>query len=448
MKRFALLTLLTLMTALLAACGASATPSVAATQVAATVAAEPTDPPAAEEPATAEPVEGEADGEAPGATEGLVAAPTDAAEQAATEPAASPLPDLATLNVGAEPAIEGLQLPTAIANAGDGSGRLFVVEKAGVIRVVQGGEVLSTPFLNISGRVGAQASEQGLLGLAFHPNYAQNGQFFVDYTDRRGNTVVSRFTVTADPNVADPASEEAVLNVGQPAQNHNGGNLAFGPDGYLYIGLGDGGGAGDTYGNGQNTTTVLGTILRIDVDQLPYSIPPDNPFVGDDGVLDEIWAYGLRNPWRFSFDNATGDLYIADVGQNVFEEVDYQPAGTGGQNYGWPIMEGAHCYPEQVSCDSTGLVTPIAEYDHTQGCSITGGYVYRGEQFAAMQGVYFYGDYCSGKVWAAAPAADGGWQIRELMQINAGISTFGQGEAGELYLADMRSGTIFHLVAR
>jgi glucose/arabinose dehydrogenase len=375
--------------------------------------------------------------------------PTNPTDEPTVEPTTPPPePDLDALNLGVEPVAEGFNAPTGIASAGDGSGRLFIVEKAGTIRVFDGGSVLPEPFLDIHDRVNAGASEQGLLGLAFHPNYTENGYFFVNYTDGTGGTVISRFSVTDDPNRADPASEEVVLTQAQPARNHNGGNLVFGPDGYLYIGLGDGGASGDRFGNGQNLGTLLGAMLRIDVNELPYSIPPDNPFVDDPNALDEIWAYGLRNPWRYSFDRATGDLYIADVGQNVYEEVDFQPADSaGGENYGWPIMEGLHCYPEGANCDPAGLVQPVAEYDHTEGCSVTGGYVYRGERFPAMQGVYFFGDYCSGLIWGLAPTADG-WNVRQLASTNASISSFGQAEDGEVYFVDLARGTLSHLIAQ
>lgn len=371
------------------------------------------------------------------------------AEAPTTTEATAESVSLESLSVELQPAAGGLDTPIGLANAGDGSGRLFVIEKGGAIRVVQAGEVLAEPFLDLRDRVNASGSEQGLLGLAFHPGYAANGFFFVDYTDQAGDTVVSRFRVTADPNRADPASEEIVLTQRQPAGNHNGGHLAFGPDGYLYIALGDGGGAGDTYGNGQNLQSWLGTLLRIDVDELPYSVPPDNPFVGDSAALDEIWAYGLRNPWRFSFDRATDDLYIADVGQNQYEEIDFEPASSpGGENYGWPIMEGLHCYPEGANCDPSGLVLPVAEYDHSQGCSVTGGYVYRGEAFPAMQGVYFFADWCSGLLWGLAPGPDGGWQSALLLDADGNIASFGEGEAGELYAVDMQSGTVYQVAAR
>ena len=241
-----------------------------------------------------------------------------------------------------------------------------------------------------------------------------------------------------------------MLTVEQPASNHNGGHLIFGPDGYLYIGLGDGGGAGDVYENAQNGQTLLGSMLRLDVDELPYRIPPDNPFVDDPAVLDEIWAIGLRNPWRYSFDRATGDLYIGDVGQNAYEEVNFQPAMSGGgENYGWPIMEGFHCYREPRSCDPSGLVLPVAEYSHTgANCSVTGGYVYRGQAFPTLEGVYFFGDFCSGRMWGLTPTPEGEWQVSELLQVDISIASFGQDEAGELYVADMRGGMIFRLVAQ
>ena len=343
----------------------------------------------------------------------------------------------------------GLESPLGIAHAGDGSGRLFVVEKPGRIRIVVGTALVAAPFLDIAGRVGSTSSEQGLLGLAFHPKYAHNGLFFVNYTDLQGDTVLSHFAVGADPGRADPASEVVLLTVDQPAANHNGGHLAFGPDGYLYVGLGDGGGAGDRYGNGQNPSTLLGKMLRLDVDGgQPYAVPPDNPFVTRPDARKEIWAIGLRNPWRYSFDRLTGDLYIADVGQDLYEEIDFQPASSqGGQNYGWPIMEGMHCYPEKQACDRSGLTLPVAEYDHSQGCSVTGGYVYRGQQFPALSGIYVFGDYCSGRIWGAARDSQGQWRMAELQQVGVQLSSFGEDETGELYLVDMRSGELFKIEA-
>jgi glucose/arabinose dehydrogenase len=345
---------------------------------------------------------------------------------------------------------DGFTSPVAIAHAGDGSDRLFVVEKPGVIRVVAGGDLLPDPFLDIRDRVEAGGSEQGLLGLAFHPSFSTNGWFFVNYTGRNGTTTVSRFQVEPGAIAGDPALEEIVLTQPQPAANHNGGHLAFGPDGYLYIGLGDGGAAGDQFGNGQNGATWLGAMLRIDVDQLPYTVPPDNPFIGDDAVVDEIWAIGLRNPWRYSFDRLTGELYIADVGQGQYEEVNLQPAtGRGGENYGWPIMEGAHCYPPGSSgCDQAGLTPPLVEYDHSQGCSVTGGYAYRGSDSPSAHGLYLFGDYCSGRIWGLVSLPGSEPRVAELTRVDFRLSSFGEDEGGELYLVAIDTGELYHLVFR
>lgn len=341
-------------------------------------------------------------------------------------------------------------MPVAIANAGDGSGWLFVVEKVGRIRVVQAGRLLDQPFLDISDRVRSSESEQGLLGLAFHPDYARNGSLYVNYSNLQGDTVVARFSVSTDPYQADPSSESILLTVAQPAGNHNGGHLAFGPDGYLYIALGDGGASGDRFGNGQNGATLLGAMLRLDVDgRPPYALPPDNPFLGNAAVRDEIWALGLRNPWRYSFDRQTGDLYIADVGQNRYEEVNVQrQSGPGGENYGWPIMEALHCFPEDQPCDQAGLTLPVAEYDHTQGCSVTGGYVYRGQESPLLAGIYLFGDYCTGRIWGLTPGDGGTWRVAELAQVDARISSFGEDEAGELYILDMGRGDLFGITAQ
>jgi len=374
----------------------------------------------------------------------------------ALPPTASPTAGLAapldSIILELQPIVGGLDTPVGIANAGDGSGRLFVLEKVGRIRVVQGGVLASVPFLDITSRVGSSSNEQGLLGLVFHPDYANNGFFFINYTDRQGDTVVARYKVSADPAQADPASETTVLTIDQPAANHNGGGLVFGPDGYLWVGTGDGGGAGDRFGNGQKGQTLLGKMLRLDVDDgQPYTIPRDNPFVADPNVRDEIWAIGMRNPWRYSFDRLTGDLYIADVGQGQYEEVDFQPAGDpGGQNYGWPIMEGLHCYPESRSCDQAGLTLPVFEYDHSQGCSITGGYVYRGQEFLFLTGVYLFGDYCSGRIGGLirASSGQGAWQGSWLSQADVQLSSFGEDEAGELYLVDMGRGDLFKVSAK
>ena len=335
-----------------------------------------------------------------------------------------------------EKVVSGLARPVDLKHAGDE--RLFIVEKVGRIRVAQDGSLRDFPFLNIVDRVGSGGNEQGLLGLAIHPNYAENGLFFVNYTDKDGNTVVSRFQVTPDPNVADPISEIILLRAKQPFSNHNGGAMGFGLDGYLYIGLGDGGSAGDPQGNGQRLDTILGKILRIDVDSGDsYTIPADNPYGN------EIWAYGLRNPWRFSFDSQTGDLYIGDVGQNQWEEIDFVAAGTpGGINFGWNILEGTHPY---AGSQQEELVSPVAEYDHGQGCSVTGGYVYRGSM-PEWNGIYLYGDYCTGTVWGLI-RSDGGWQNQVLFGAGGSITSFGQDNAGEVYLV-MDGGQILRLTPR
>lgn len=342
------------------------------------------------------------------------------------------------------PVARGFIKPTTIAHAGDGSNRLFVLEQRGTIKILRNGVVAAKPFLDIRKLVKSTGSEQGLLGIAFPPGFTANRTFYVNYTDKTGigNTVVARYALSADPDRADPASGTKILNIVQPFANHNGGQLAFGPDGYLYIGTGDGGSGGDPHGNGQNKNALLGKILRIDVrsGRTPYAIPAANPF------RNEIWAYGLRNPWRFSFDRANGDLYVADVGQNEVEEVDFQPAGAGaGANYGWNLMEGSRCFANP-ECGSTGLVLPVAEYRHGKGdCSITGGYVYRGKN-AALRGIYLYGDFCSGRIWGLRRNG-ARWETRLLKDTKLSISTFGEDEKGEVYLADYDSGTVYRVGA-
>ena len=344
----------------------------------------------------------------------------------------------------------GFQRPTFVGHAGDASGRLFVLEKVGLMRIVVGNRVGGAPFLDITDRVGSGSNEQGLLGLAFHPRFASNGRFFLNYTDRGGDTVVSEFRVSpADADRADPASERVLIGFDQPFRNHNGGMLAFGPDGRLYIATGDGGSQGDPNGNAQNPATLLGAILRIDVDGgEPYAIPPDNPFVGNASARPEVWAYGLRNPWRISFDRATGDLYIADVGQNEIEEVHVQPAASpGGENYGWNVQEGSNCYRPDSGCDRRGLVQPVAEYTHSQGCSITGGYVYRGAAHPALVGHYVFADYCSGLVWTLRRGAGDTWSMAPQARVDLRISSFGEGEDGEIYAVDDASGGLYVLRA-
>ncbi len=370
----------------------------------------------------------------------------------------SPQADASAPNASADVRLElvasDLAQPTSVVNAGDGSGRLFVTQQTGLIRVVENGAPLEIPFLDLSSAV-STGGERGLLGLAFHPNYAQNGRFFVNYTDTGGNTVIAEFAVSDDPNVADPASEQVLLTLEQPYPNHNGGNLVFGPDDFLYIGTGDGGAGGDPEENGQDTNALLGKMLRIDVDNAPegaaYGVPESNPFVGG-GAEPEVWAYGLRNPWRFSFDRQTGDLWIADVGQNRIEEVNRQPAASaGGENYGWNRTEGSSCFdpadPMNASedCDTSGLTLPVLEYSHDEGQSITGGYVYRGEGVPALQGHYIYGDFTSQTIWSAAAEgedAETTYSSTPLMDAGFNVVAFGEDEAGELYVADY-GGTLY-----
>jgi len=336
----------------------------------------------------------------------------------------------------------GLSNPVAIAHAGDD--RLFVVEQRGTVRVVLGGQLQEAPFLDITDRV-RSGGERGLLGLAFPPDFADSGRFYVYYTDLNGDSVLSRFSTAGD--AADPSSERVLLTQVQPYGNHNGGQLAFGPDGYLYLGLGDGGSGGDPQGNGQRLDTLLGKLLRLDVSGEGAVAPEDNPFVGQEDARPEVWAYGLRNPWRFSFDRETGDLYVADVGQNAYEEVNLQPAGTsGGENYGWNVMEADECFQPRTGCDTEGLVLPIISYPHGRewGSSISGGYVYRGSALPDLQGAYVFADYVSGRVWRADREGDG-WQVTLLLDTGFNVSTFGEDASGELYLADHQGGAIYRL---
>jgi glucose/arabinose dehydrogenase len=357
-----------------------------------------------------------------------------------------------------QPFVSGLSSPVEIVHANDFSGRLFVVEQGGRIRVVKSGQLLPAAFLDLTPANGGPVrtgGEQGLLGLAFHPGYAANGRFFVYYTralagDAGGNEIVVARYIRSPQNadLADPASGTIVLTVPHPQNsNHNGGKIAFGPDGYLYIGIGDGGGGGDPFGAGQSLMDLRGKILRIDVDSAsPYAIPPTNPYalVMAPGVRQEIWALGLRNPWRFSFDRATGDLFIGDVGQNAWEEIDFEPRGSGGgRNYGWSVYEGTHCYNPATNCSLAGHTLPVIEYGHdaTGGFSVTGGYRYRGRKVQEIAGYYIYGDYVSGRIWAAAPNASGTW-IPTQVGTSSNLSAFGEDENGELYVANLSAGTI------
>lgn len=343
----------------------------------------------------------------------------------------------------------GLDFPLYL-TAPAGDPRLFVVEKTGRIRIVRNGALAPAPFLDISARV-SSGGEQGLLGLAFDPHYATSGRFYVDYTDRNGDTHISRFRVSADPDAADPASEELLLTVDQPYSNHNGGDVTFGPDGYLYIGMGDGGSGGDPQGHGQNPNDLLGSLLRLDVSgPTGYTVPRDNPYVAGGG-RPEVFSIGLRNPWRFSFDRAGGDLYIADVGQDSREEVDVSTASSGGGrglNYGWNRMEGTACYGS-TSCNRTGLTLPVMDYTHAAGCSITGGYVYRGAALPNLAGTYFYGDYCNGWIRSFRYSGGQAGTPREWPALKPGgqITSFGEDAAGELYVMQ-QDGKLFQFVAR
>ncbi|MGH2620422.1 MAG: PQQ-dependent sugar dehydrogenase [Anaerolineales bacterium] len=322
-------------------------------------------------------------------------------------------------------------------------GRLFVMEQRGVIWVIEGGAVLPNPFLDIRDRVESSAFEQGLLGMAFHPQFLANGFFYVNYTRFGGDTVIARFGASPEPNQADPGSELVLLIVDQPFGNHNGGGLEFGPEGFLYIGLGDGGSANDPFGNGQSLDTLLGKLLRIDIDSAePYAIPADNPFAAGGG-RPEIWAYGLRNPWRFSFDSGTGDLYIGDVGQNSWEEIDFLLAGSpGGVNFGWNQREGRHPFASQAT---EGLTDPIAEYANTGfACSVTGGVVARDAALPEWAGVYLFGDYCSGEVWGLVRDASGHWQGAVQFATGLSVSSFGSGPDGSVYMVH-HGGAIFRL---
>lgn len=359
--------------------------------------------------------------------------------------AQSALPQIALVK-----AIGGLSSPVGIVHAGDGSNRLFIVQQGGLIRVVKNGALLSTPFLNVSTRI-STGGERGLLGLAFPPGFATSQRFYVYYTNPSGDLVIARYRVSAgDADVADAGSEQVVITVPHPGQtNHNGGQLAFSPqDGFLYAGTGDGGGGGDVPNNAQNTNVLLGKILRLDVETgnpATYTVPSSNPFVGRAGA-DEIWAYGVRNPWRFSFDRQTRDLYVADVGQGNFEEIDFQPAASaGGENYGWRIMEGLHCFNPNP-CSTAGLTPPVLEYDHSLGdCSVTGGYVYRGTTYPRMQGLYIYGDFCSGRIWGLRRVSSA-WQNSLLLDTPINITAFGEDEAGNLYVASYGTGEVYSIV--
>lgn len=353
--------------------------------------------------------------------------------------------------VGLSEVASGLAFPLFLTSPPGDNARLFVVEKTGRIRIVKNGSLVATPFLDVSSKV-SNGSEQGLLGLAFHPGYASNGRFVVNYTDTSGDTRISVFQVSANPDVADPASEQIVLTIDQPYSNHNGGMVAFGPDGKLYIGMGDGGSGGDPQGNGQNRNALLGKILRFELSATgQLSVPSDNPFVGQPGIRPEIWSYGVRNPWRFSFDRQTRDFYMADVGQNAREEIHLSTSAVQfgrALNYGWNRMEGSACYSPSSGCNQSGLTLPVLDYGHSDGCSITGGYVYRGQDVPALQGLYFYADYCDGWVRSFRWNGNAVTEQREWPALKPGgqVSSFGEDARGELYVMTA-GGKVFRFAA-
>jgi glucose/arabinose dehydrogenase len=345
--------------------------------------------------------------------------------------------------------VGGLNAPLDFQVPNDGSGRFFVVEQAGTIRIISAGALLPTPFLDIHTKVNFDHAEQGLLGLAFHPNYSQNHLFYLNYDRLSGSqiqTVIAEYQETST-NQGAPSSERILLLVDQPFPNHKGGQLAFGPDGFLYIGLGDGGSAGDPNGNGQSLGTQLGKLLRIDVDHtstgFQYAIPSDNPFISTSGALPEIWAYGFRNPWRFSFERGGTRHFCADVGQAKVEEIDLVERG---KNYGWNVMEGSQCY-NSSTCDKSGKTLPIAEYDHSEGSAVIGGYVYKGTAIPSLSGIYVFGDLSGGKIWGLQETSPGTWTRTTLVSTALTLSSFGQDESGEVYVIDYGGGNVLKLAS-
>jgi glucose/arabinose dehydrogenase len=395
----------------------------------------------------------------PSPTTPAASTPAAVAPSVRAGPGASPSPtgsgtafDPTGLTLTFQTVVSGLVSPLAVVNAHDGSNRLFVVEQLGRILIVRDGAIVKGPFMDITDQI-SSGGERGLLGVAFHPKFPADPRVFVDYTDPAGDTQVSSFTVpTGTPDRVDPGSEVRIIHIKQPYPNHNGGALAFGPDGDLYIAMGDGGSGGDPQGNGQSLTTLLAKILRIDIDHpsggTAYGIPADNPYASGGGQP-EIWLTGLRNPWRMSFDRTTGDLWIGDVGQDTWEEVDVQRAGApAGTNFGWNRMEGNHCYLPRTECRDPSLTLPVTDYGHDVGCTVIGGYVYRGTAQPALAGGYVFADYCSGRVWAIDPATS---TYRPAPSAIAGtdhsFAAFGEDEAGELYAVDISGGELLRVVA-
>ena len=374
-------------------------------------------------------------------------------------PRDTPVSDDASIGLRLQQVAAGLAYPTSVTHAGDGSGRLFITEQQGTVRVVTQDGLAPDAFLDITPQVGC-CGEQGLLSIAFHPDFAMNGYFYTYFTDKDGDAIIARYHTAPDGNRADPNSQTIILKIKEPTPIHNGGQLQFGPDGYLYIGTGDGGSfsnGGDGSGNdpenhAQRLDTLLGKILRIDVDyNHPYAIPPDNPFVGSTGARKEIWARGLKNPWRFAFDRVTGDLYLGDVGRDRWEEINVQPHDShGGENYGWRLMEGPACFYLSHDCNPHGALTlPAIQYSHRQGCAVIGGYVYRGRRTPALAGRYLYADFCTGKIWSAMRGKDGAWSSTLLLDSDYLITSFGEDDEGELYVThrDKKDGAVYRLVA-
>ena len=350
------------------------------------------------------------------------------------------------LGLATKAVTDGLLRPVNISHVGDGSGRLFVLEQAGQIRIIEKGELLAEPFLDLSDKVGCCGIEIGLLGFAAHPNYHENGIFFVSYTAPEGDNIIAKYQVATNPYRADPDSSEIILRIPQDGDQHNGGHITFGPDNYLYIGIGDGNFRDNPQKekHAQNTNLLWGKILRIDVDSaFPYTVPSDNPFINVPNAKEEIWAYGFRNPWRFSFDRNL--LYVADVGQSRWEELNINSTSeTKGANFGWPYTEALNCFKTE-ECDTSNFILPKFQYDHKEGCSIIGGYVYRGEQVPQLRGIYLYGDFCQGKIWAVA-SHEGIWRTTLLFDEQYNITTFGIDEEGEIYFTDYGLGVIYKIV--